>query len=86
MVPYVPGTRMGHLSDLRLEVSDSVLPWMCDLSANTCDLFLIVGDIIGCGVDFTQNKVFYTKNGALLGRTRLIPLDISACRQSLLDF
>ncbi|KIK99935.1 hypothetical protein PAXRUDRAFT_130960 [Paxillus rubicundulus Ve08.2h10] len=26
-----------------------------------------VGDIIGCGVDFTQNKVFYTKNGALLG-------------------
>ncbi|KAG9314703.1 hypothetical protein JVU11DRAFT_5512 [Chiua virens] len=26
-----------------------------------------VGDIIGCGIDFTQNKVFYTKNGSLLG-------------------
>ncbi|KAG6333286.1 hypothetical protein ID866_5804 [Astraeus odoratus] len=26
-----------------------------------------VGDIIGCGIDFSQNKVFYTKNGALLG-------------------
>ncbi|KAF9229720.1 SPRY-domain-containing protein [Gyrodon lividus] len=26
-----------------------------------------VGDIIGCGIDFTQNKVFYTKNGTLLG-------------------
>ncbi|KIJ68831.1 hypothetical protein HYDPIDRAFT_179848 [Hydnomerulius pinastri MD-312] len=26
-----------------------------------------VGDIIGCGIDFSQHKVFYTKNGALLG-------------------
>ncbi|KAF8203757.1 concanavalin A-like lectin/glucanase domain-containing protein, partial [Pholiota molesta] len=26
-----------------------------------------VGDIIGCGIDFTTNKVFYTKNGALIG-------------------
>ncbi|KAL4069318.1 hypothetical protein J3A83DRAFT_4359253 [Scleroderma citrinum] len=26
-----------------------------------------VGDIIGCGVDLSQNKVFYTKNGSLIG-------------------
>ncbi|KAF8557365.1 SPRY-domain-containing protein [Imleria badia] len=26
-----------------------------------------VGDVIGCGIDFTQNKIFYTKNGSLLG-------------------
>ncbi|KAG8220145.1 hypothetical protein J3R82DRAFT_1171 [Butyriboletus roseoflavus] len=26
-----------------------------------------VGDIIGCGIDFTQHKIFYTKNGSLLG-------------------
>ncbi|KAI6005020.1 hypothetical protein F5J12DRAFT_742896 [Pisolithus orientalis] len=26
-----------------------------------------VGDIIGCGMDFCQNKVFYTKNGSMLG-------------------
>ncbi|KAH0838642.1 hypothetical protein J3R83DRAFT_6967 [Lanmaoa asiatica] len=26
-----------------------------------------VGDIIGCGIDFTQNRIFYTKNGSLLG-------------------
>ncbi|KAI6161984.1 hypothetical protein EDD17DRAFT_611081 [Pisolithus thermaeus] len=26
-----------------------------------------VGDIIGCGIDFCQNRVFYTKNGTLLG-------------------
>jgi hypothetical protein len=25
------------------------------------------GDVIGCGVDFGQNRVFYTKNGAYLG-------------------
>lgn len=26
-----------------------------------------VGDIIGCGIDFCQNRVFYTKNGTLIG-------------------
>ncbi|KAH7930594.1 SPRY-domain-containing protein [Leucogyrophana mollusca] len=25
------------------------------------------GDVIGCGIDFSQNRIFYTKNGALLG-------------------
>jgi len=25
------------------------------------------GDVIGCGIDFTLRKAFYTKNGALLG-------------------
>lgn len=25
------------------------------------------GDVIGCGIDFTQHKVFYTKNGTFLG-------------------
>ncbi|KZT68756.1 SPRY-domain-containing protein [Daedalea quercina L-15889] len=25
------------------------------------------GDIIGCGIDFSQNRAFYTKNGAFLG-------------------
>ncbi|KAI0960933.1 hypothetical protein AcV7_000172 [Taiwanofungus camphoratus] len=25
------------------------------------------GDVIGCGIDFSQNKAFYTKNGAFLG-------------------
>ncbi|KAI0820628.1 SPRY-domain-containing protein [Trametes gibbosa] len=25
------------------------------------------GDVIGCGVDFSQNRVFYTKNGSFLG-------------------
>ncbi|KAH7883956.1 hypothetical protein F5I97DRAFT_1897017 [Phlebopus sp. FC_14] len=26
-----------------------------------------VGDIIGCGIDFSQNRIFYTKNGSFLG-------------------
>ncbi|EIW86343.1 SPRY-domain-containing protein [Coniophora puteana RWD-64-598 SS2] len=25
------------------------------------------GDVIGCGIDFSQNKAFYTKNGKLIG-------------------
>ncbi|KAI0327266.1 SPRY-domain-containing protein [Cubamyces sp. BRFM 1775] len=25
------------------------------------------GDVIGCGIDFSQNRVFYTKNGSFLG-------------------
>ncbi|KAI0655653.1 hypothetical protein C8Q70DRAFT_1081102 [Cubamyces menziesii] len=25
------------------------------------------GDVIGCGIDFSQNRVFYTKNGTFLG-------------------
>ncbi|TFK81229.1 SPRY-domain-containing protein [Polyporus arcularius HHB13444] len=25
------------------------------------------GDVIGCGIDFSQNRVFYTKNGGFLG-------------------
>lgn len=28
---------------------------------------VIASDIVGCGVDFTLNRAFYTKNGAYLG-------------------
>lgn len=27
----------------------------------------IAGDVIGCGIDFSLYKAFYTKNGAMLG-------------------
>jgi Ran-binding protein 9/10 len=27
----------------------------------------LAGDVIGCGIDFSQNRAFYTKNGELLG-------------------
>src|ERR1700722_15290775 len=30
-------------------------------------IFHAAGDIIGCGVDFSQNRGFYTKNGTFLG-------------------
>ena len=60
---YVLGTRMGPLLEPRLEASTTSLRTLTDL--RPC-LFL-VGDIIGCGIDFTQNKIFYTKNGSLLG-------------------
>lgn len=27
----------------------------------------IAGDIIGCGIDFSQHRAFFTKNGTFLG-------------------
>lgn len=35
-----------------------------DRTGLTC---LVAGDVIGCGIDFKLSKVFYTKNGVLLG-------------------
>ena len=29
----------------------------------------LAGDIIGCGIDFSQHRVFYTKNGTFLGKS-----------------
>jgi hypothetical protein len=29
--------------------------------------FILGGDVIGCGIDFTLHKMFYTKNGSFLG-------------------
>jgi hypothetical protein len=29
-----------------------------------------IGDTIGCGLNFRRKEVFYTKNGAVLGRFR----------------
>lgn len=34
--------------------------------------FLLAGDTIGCGVDFSQNRAFYTKNGVFLGKSSSI--------------
>ncbi|EKM60371.1 uncharacterized protein PHACADRAFT_246248 [Phanerochaete carnosa HHB-10118-sp] len=33
----------------------------------TLDITISAGDVIGCGIDFSQHKMFYTKNGTLLG-------------------
>jgi len=52
--------------DLYLGVSEA-LSYMASLRF-TC---WVVGDIIGCGVDLSQNKVFYTKNSSLLGKNIL---------------
>jgi len=31
-------------------------------------LSYLAGDIIGAGIDFSQNRAFFTKNGTLIGR------------------
>jgi len=54
-------------------------------SNNRADLqpcLSLVGDIIGCGIDFTQNKMFYTKNGSLLGMPQLNPAAVMINRYS----
>jgi hypothetical protein len=51
---------------LRLEVSTFIdLLFSCS--------FLVAGDIIGCGIDFTTHKAFFTKNGTLIGELVLYP-------------
>jgi hypothetical protein len=37
----------------------------------------LAGDVIGCGIDFTQHKVFYTKNGTFLGKSSLSLLSLA---------
>ncbi|KAF5311882.1 hypothetical protein D9619_003081 [Psilocybe cf. subviscida] len=38
-----------------------------DRSATTYSGAFGAGDVIGCGIDFTTNQLFYTKNGTLIG-------------------
>jgi hypothetical protein len=33
------------------------------------------GDTIGAGIDFSQNRAFFTKNGSLIGMATLAALD-----------
>lgn len=37
----------------------------CDLTSLSC--MIAAGDVVGCGVDFSLNRAFYTKNGTFLG-------------------
>ncbi|KAI6045199.1 hypothetical protein EDC04DRAFT_2865641 [Pisolithus marmoratus] len=46
---------------------DSGTIYSGDRNGTTFGTTFGVGDIVGCGIDFCQNKVFYTKNGSLLG-------------------
>jgi hypothetical protein len=60
-----PGS-LGSLMLQRLDVSGSnhVLTFCCPYQSTA-------GDIVGCGIDFTSHKVFYTKNQTFLGRAAL---------------
>lgn len=50
--------------------SDSVFPFCCPHQSTA-------GDIVGCGIDFTNHKIFYTKNQTFLGRS-IFPCTILA--------
>lgn len=52
---------MEHRLGLALLVSSQIINLWTYLICATAH------DVIGCGVDFTLNKAFYTKNGTLLG-------------------
>jgi hypothetical protein len=40
------------------------------------------GDVIGCGINFNKNHIFFTKNGNHLGRCRRT--ELLSCLESLL--
>lgn len=61
---------------------------MSFLIARSSGLSVLAGDIIGCGLDFTTNRAFFTKNGKLIGKvylvqTRKIILFLSLVRPSI---
>jgi hypothetical protein len=60
-------TRRAHITVRDMDVG--TLPSALRLRSLIIDAnpISIEGDIIGCGVDFTQNRGFYTKNGKFLG-------------------
>lgn len=39
------------------------------VSLGYTDYICVAGDVIGCGVDFTEGRAFYTKNGEFLSRS-----------------
>jgi hypothetical protein len=40
--------------------------WSCEFGYEDC-ADSTVGDILGCGVDYTTGRAFFTRNGELLG-------------------
>lgn len=57
--PYGPkfGSVFHFISHFCLHRDDIGIFW----------LLFVAGDIVGCGIDFSQNRAFYTKNGTFLG-------------------
>jgi hypothetical protein len=54
---------------LPLALRSEVSTFLIDLFLPCSDL--AAGDIIGCGIDFTTHKAFFTKNGTLIGKLPL---------------
>lgn len=58
---------MAHLMALYLAVClDFAFP------LGHADFICVAGDVIGCGVDFTEGRAFYTKNGEFLSMSPAI--------------
>jgi hypothetical protein len=55
---------MARRMGLSLEVRFSFLCVCC--GSDNMFIFSAV-DVVGCGIDFSQNRAFYTKNGTFLG-------------------
>jgi hypothetical protein len=61
--------RAGRLMGLRLGV--------CGLppieGAHSANVYAQAGDVIGCGIDFNQQCIFFSKNGIFLGKPSIAP-------------
>jgi hypothetical protein len=57
---------LGNSTWLGLQLRDQKLFPLLALTVH-CS----ANDIVGCGVDFSHNRTFYTKNGAFLGKNAL---------------
>jgi hypothetical protein len=58
---HLPQSEAAHRMDLRSEVGPVVISY-CQ-----SDVPFTASSIIGCGIDFSENRVFYTKDGSFLG-------------------
>jgi hypothetical protein len=57
---------LANLMGPHTDQSSAVSIHLYVLSYSLSKRMLVAGDIIGCGVDFTEGTAFYTKNGEFL--------------------
>jgi hypothetical protein len=72
--PYGPKFGSASLSPSLSPSLSCAQTYNLKLGGSNMNSFLkLAGDVVGCGVDFSQNRAFYTKDGAFLGCVPSLP-------------